>query len=364
MEKMAHFFECLLPVSICNLECEYCYLIQQNRRAMRNELFDYDVEHMIKALSMNRLGGCCYFSLCGAGESFLQKGIIELVKGLLQEGHYVNVTTNGTITKKIDEIISLEPCIREKLQIAFSFHYLELKKQEKIEEFFENVKKTRKAGVSILVQLNLYDGYLEHLEEIKKICIEKIGAMPQVALTRKEDKKNFFIMTEKSKEVYYDIGKTFNSPLFEMTVKNFNVKRREFCYAGDWTATIDMKRGIMSPCYKCGRTQNIFENIETDIKFEAIGHNCRNAYCINSSHFMALGVIPEKKVPTYVGLRNREEADWYNDRMKSFLSQKFIDSKEEYSMCKKCYIDIKQKSFRIYQIGKSIVNRFTEKLGR
>lgn len=348
MDKMAHFFECLLPISICNLECEYCYLIQQNRRKMKNEEFSYSVKHMIKALTVKRLGGICYFSLCGTGETMLQKGIVELVEGLLREGHYVNITTNGTITNKLQRLTMLEQKYREKVQIAFSFHYIELKKKDQLKTFFDNVKMIKAAGISILVQLNLYDGYINDIELIKKMCIEEIGAMPQVALTRKENGKSFSIMSEKTEKEYHELGRGFESPLFEFTFQNFNVRRKEFCYAGDWSAILNMKTGIMSACYGCGKSQNIFENLDKKICFEAIGHNCKNRYCINSSHFMALGVIPKIETPTYVELRNREEAKWYSKKMEIFLSQKFSDSKKEYGIVKKIYVDIKGKSRYMY----------------
>ena len=31
MDKIKRFFECLIPVTICNLKCEYCYIIQEER---------------------------------------------------------------------------------------------------------------------------------------------------------------------------------------------------------------------------------------------------------------------------------------------------------------------------------------------
>ncbi|HBI61968.1 MAG TPA: hypothetical protein DDY31_12285 [Lachnospiraceae bacterium] len=57
---------------------------------------------------------------------------------------------------------------------------------------------------------------------------------------------------------------------------------------------------------------------------------------MNSSHFLTMGVIPELyREYTYAGVRNREEAQWYNDLMKNVLSHKLIESNEEYSRAKK-----------------------------
>ena len=357
MDRIAHFFECLLPISICNLECEYCYLIQQNRRRMKNAKFDYSIEHMVKALSKDRLGGACYFSLCGAGETCLQEGLIELVLGLLKEGHYINITTNGTISSALHNFTLFDDKLRDKIQVAFSLHYLELKKRNMLDLFFENVNKVKNAGISIVVQMNLYDGYIEYLDEIKTICLKEVGALPQIALTRMEENHKFHIMSNMSEKEYYAVGKKFKSPLFDVTVKNFNVKRREFCYAGDWSATINLKNGIMDACYGAGYTQNIFEKIDNPIKFEAIGHGCPNKYCVNSSHFMSLGVIPRANIPSYVDLRDRKEAHWYNANMKEFLSQKFIDSKSEYGMVKKLQVDCKNRIRKINKILEYIKNR-------
>ena len=55
----------------------------------------------------------------------------------------------------------------ERLQVAFSFHFLELKRLNKMNIFFENVNKVKSAGCSILVQLNLCDEYIPYIDEIK-----------------------------------------------------------------------------------------------------------------------------------------------------------------------------------------------------
>ena len=44
-KKPKRFIECLLPVTICNLKCSYCYIIQGNRRDMKKQI--YNIHHNI-----------------------------------------------------------------------------------------------------------------------------------------------------------------------------------------------------------------------------------------------------------------------------------------------------------------------------
>lgn len=338
------FFECLLPTTICNLECEYCYIIQEDRRGMKNIDLDYTVEHILKCLRKERLGGECFFSLCGTGETFLQKELIPLVDGLLEEGHYVNITTNGTITNKIKELIEVIGPKSNRLVFSFSLHYLDLKKRNLINAFFDNVNYVKKNGCSFLIQMNLYDGYLPCIEEIKRLCKEKTGAYPQVAATRLETKgnveNNIKLHTALSDAEYLAIGNGFNSPLFEFTMKNFNVKRKEFCYAGEWSFNLNMKNGVLKDCYHSGKIQDIFSDPNAPIKCCAVGNNCCSRYCINSSHFMSLGVIPSLKTPSYTELRNRVEAGWYNKAMLDVLNTQFKDVNKQYSLLQKIYSNL------------------------
>lgn len=344
IEKPVRFIECLLPVSICNLNCSYCYIIQEDRRKMKLAELEYPPEHIAKALSKQRLGGTCLISICGAGETLAQKEIIPIVKLLLKEGHYVNITTNGTLTQRFTNLIDECKEYTKHLHFSFSFHYTELLRLNLIDTFFSNINFVRKNECSFLLQINLCDEYIPYIEEIKKISYEKVGAFPQVALTRNETTNPMSIMTNLTESEYKKIGKSFHSPLFDFTCNNFNVKRKEFCYAGDWSAVLNLQSGWMSSCYRNTEGQNIFENIEKPIDFKAVGKNCKNLYCVNSSHFMSLGVIPSIKCPTYAQLRNRKEANWYTDEMYSFLNNK-LDNKK-YGFLKKFRINHQANSFR------------------
>ena len=224
----------------------------------------------------------------------------------------------------------------------------------------------KNVGCSILIQLNLYDGYLPYIDEIKKFCMDNFGALPQIAVTRKEDIENGGISdvelhTDKTKDEYFKVGEEFKSPLFDYTSQNFMVRRKEFCYAGDWSFNLNLATGMMRRCYFEKESQNIFKDIDKPIKFKAVGNNCECKYCMNSSHFMSLGVIPENYTKSYVELRNREEAKWYSDEMKSFLSTKLFENNEQYSNLQKKYINIDYKMKNINRKCLGKVKKFIKK---
>ena len=361
MDKIKRFIECYVPVTACNLRCSYCYIIQENRRKGELPKFEYSPEHIGKALSKERLGGIAYINLCGAGETLLPKEMKEIIENLLKQGHYINVTTNGTISQRFDEILEIPKDLLKHLHFAFSFHYLELKQRNLLDTFFNNVKKI-KPYCSFLIQLNLCDDYIPEIENIKEICLKEVGALPQLAATRDELSKEIKLLTKLPKEQYEEIGKSFNSPLFDFTMKNFMVKRdKDFCYAGDWSFILDLGTGNIKKCYAEKENQNIFKDINSPIKFEAIGCFCNAPYCVNSSHFMSLGVIPTIKTPTYGQLRNRKESNWYKEDMEKFLNTKLYDNNKEYNLLKKSFINLKRFSFKVndkikYELRKRKIN--------
>jgi hypothetical protein len=289
---------------------------------MQTAQMQYSPEHIAEALRPERVGGICLISICGAGETMVQKELVPIVKALLQKGHYVNITTNGTLSRRYDELIQECGEMLSHVHVSFSMHYTELVKHGWLDLFFDNIQKMRNAGASVLLQMNLCDDYVPYLDEIKEISTQRLGAYPQLALTRDESSVPFEIFTEGTREAYLAHGREFDSPLFDFTVKNFNVKRKEFCFAGDWSGVLNLQTGVLSKCYAEPGGVNIFEDVDAPIPFEAVGRHCQNHYCINSSHFMSLGVIPELDTPTYGQLRNRQEAQWYTPEMAAFLNGK------------------------------------------
>ena len=363
MQKIKRFIECLLPITACNLKCSYCYVMQRGKRDNKQAELKYSPEQIGQATTMERWGGCCYFSICGAGETTLQKEIDVIAFNILKNGHYVNITTNGTITSQIEKILKTCHNYSSRIHFSFSFHYIELKKKGLVDVFFHNIELVKNAGASFIVQFNMCDEYIPYLDEIRSLCLENVHGLPQIAATRKEriGLRKIELLTSYDEAEYKAFGDSFDSPLFDFTMQNFNKKRHEFCYAGDWAFNLDISTGIMRRCYCSYLRQDVFKNPNEKIKVLAIGNGCGSPFCMNSSHFLSLGVIPSINSPSYADLRNREEAGWYTEEMKAFLSTKLCESNIAYPIHKKIWSDIVaffDNSFRIFvQIIRRIIKK-------
>lgn len=333
MDKIKYFFECLIPITVCNMKCHYCYVAQRHNRKMEMAKMQYSPKYIAKALSVKRLGGIAYFSICGAGETTMVNELPELCYFLTKEGHYINITTNGTYIKFFQKLFDI--CNKEQLShinFSFSLHYLELKRLKAFDRFFEIVKKVKEHGCSFMIQFNLCDEYEPYLENIKTICLQKVGALPQIAATR--DEKNLSndikLYTHHTKEEYEKSVEDFKSPLFDFTMKNFNVKRHEYCYAGKWGGSLNLSTGLFRPCYSSPISQDIFKDITKPINWVSVGNHCGSPFCMNSSHFISIGMIPEYNCKSYGELRNRvttEGKEWYNQTMKYILYQKIYNNR-------------------------------------
>ena len=107
--KLKRFIDVYLPITVCNLKCSYCYITQQNLFNIPPQRLKYSPTQIGLALSKERLGGVCCFNICGGGETMLSPDFIDVVRAILEQGHFVMVVTNGTISKKIEELLSVFP---------------------------------------------------------------------------------------------------------------------------------------------------------------------------------------------------------------------------------------------------------------
>lgn len=354
MDSIKRYIECYIPVTGCTLRCKYCYITMHRLFDAKLPEFKYSPEHVRKALSKKRLGGTCLINLCGGGETLLPPELPAYIKALLEEGHYVTVVTNATISKRFDEIAAFPPELTKRLFFKFSYHYLELKERRLLERFFTNIRKVRDAGCSFTLEATPSDEWIPYIDEMKQVAIENVGAVCHITIARDEhDPEKLPILTSMPRAEYERTWKTFNSPLFDFKLSIFEQKRKEFCYAGDWSFYLNLSTGAMTQCYQSHTYRNIFENIDKPIKFQAIGKHCKEHHCYNGHSFLTLGNIPELDAPTYSELRNRvctDGSEWLKPEMKHFMGTKLWQSNKEYSQIKKTiancqikYISIKKK---------------------
>lgn len=351
MDTIKRFIDCYIPVTTCTLRCPYCYITQHRLFEGPLPEFKYSPAHVRKALSKERLGGTCLINMCAGGETLLASGILNYVRELLEEGHYLMIVTNATLDKPFDEIARFPKELLSHLFLKFSYHYLELKKKNLFTKFFNNIRKVRDAGCSFTLELTPSDEAIPFIEDIKAIAVRELGAVNHITIARDEkDDSKLPMMTSLPREEYIKTWSTFDSQLFGYKLSIFGDKRKEFCYAGDWTFCLNLATGAMTQCYKYHFKQNIFEDISKPINFKAIGCNCMEHHCYNGHVFMVLGDIPELKAPTYGELRNRvceDGTEWLVPEMKSFMSTKLYDSNKEYSALKKFRINSEVKLIRL-----------------
>lgn len=351
MDKIKRYIECHVPVTTCTLRCSYCYITQHRLFEGPLPEFRYSPEHVRKALSKERLGGTCLINLCGAGETLLAKEVVEYARAFLEEGHYVMIVTNGTISKRFDDIASFPTHLNKHLFFKFSYHYLELKRRGLLDVFFNNIRKVRDAGCSFTLELTPSDDMVPYIDEIKQRAIAELGAPNHVTIARDERTKNRLpMLTQLSRQDYIDTWKTFDSALFDYKLTIFGHKRREFCYAGDWSFCVNLATGKMKQCYRTYYRADIFRDISRPIPFRAIGNCCKEHHCYNGHSLIVLGDIPSQSTPTYAELRNRQSLDgseWLRPEMKSFMSTRLKESNTEYTLWKKIKANVRNLTYHI-----------------
>ncbi|MBR3755235.1 MAG: radical SAM protein [Clostridia bacterium] len=334
MDKIKRYIDCVVPISACNLRCHYCYITH-------NRLFDTKVfpfpktaKEIRKAFSKERWEGTCLINLCAGGETLLSQETVELAKELLEEGHYVMIVTNGTISKSFFQISEFPQELLKHLFIKFSFQYLELVRMNILDRFFENVSLMKNHGVSFTIEITPSDELMPYIDDVIKICKEKAGAVCHVSIARDETDKDFPVLSKYSYDEYKKIWSVFDSNLFKFKSEIFYKKRKEFCYAGVWSFFVHLDSGDIYQCGYHKNIGNIYKDVSVPIEYCAVGNNCKVAHCFNGHSFLALGAIPELNTPTYTQLRNRvciDGSEWLTEDVKYLFSSKLCESNEEYS---------------------------------
>lgn len=348
MDKIKRYIDCIIPTETCNLRCHYCYIAQQ--RKFNNKIFKLEKssECVKKAFSVERLGGICLINLCAGGETLISDDVLPVVKSLIENGHYVSIVTNGTLSKRFKEISQWSKEVNSHLFIKFSFHYLELLRLNALDKYFDNISIMKKSGVSFTVEITPSDELIPYIEDVKKICMEKLGALCHITIARDDRTNGIDHLSKYDFDEYKKIWGSFDSKMFDFKTSIFYKKRTEFCYAGDWSIYVNINTGSIRQCY-CGKVIGNMYDFNNPIEFEAIGKNCSLAHCYNGHAFLTLGDIPSINSVTYADIRNRvcsDGSEWLQPEMKYIMQSRLEESNKQYGFLKKFSINHQADSLR------------------
>lgn len=307
----------------CNLKCEYCYL-----EAPKQESKFFTPEELMKTFSKKALGSIAFINYVTMGETLLSEDNLKVIELFLREGHVVNLVTNLTHTKNLQKLIDLPVELREKLIIHASLHYLELVRLNLLDEYFSNLNKLKQANISFHMDLTVYDKYMPILDEIKNVCLEKTGLLPNITIALDKDNgwtyHSFF--DEKAKQ---KIIETFNAKELDIQTELFFKKKNDKkCNAGLWSLTYDWHN---QSCITCnGINKKIKTPFDGAKKIEykpAI--NCPHSHCFCGEIFQSWGMIPEWDCPTFFEFYLKDKG-FYNETIKKLTDVKLKDTNKNF----------------------------------
>ena len=336
-------------MSICNFRCNYCYLAQRpvSYQGIQPQM-RYTPEQVGNALSIERMHGACFMNFCADGETLLTKNIDKYVHELVSHGHYAEVVTNLTATEVLDRFLVWNRDLLSRLEFKCSFHYLELKRKGWLDRFADNVRKIWAAGASANIELAPSDELIPYIDEIKQFSMANFGALPHLTILRDDRTSGIEYLTKLSMSEYDRIWSDFDSPFWQFKKTIFGVKQTNFCYAGGWSAYIDLTTGEATGCYGKVKLGNVFEKPEKPFPFKPIG-KCPIAHCYNGHALLSMGLIPDLQTPGYGYLRDRtkENGDhWLNQELRAFFDEKLADSNERLSSALR-FCEIAKRKFEV-----------------
>ena len=343
MDKIKRVVNAVLPVSVCNLRCHYCFLGREDR--LEHSPIDplkYSNEYIAKALRKERMGGNCLIVLCAVGETLLAPDLLDLSTRLIAEGHYIQIVTNGILTGELQKYASLSQETKNHLFFKFSFHYLEFTKRQLLNRFFNNVRLVRDAGISFTVELTANDEAIPEIPQIQEECQRELGALCHINESRDTLRDDYGRLTKMSCEKHLTAWDIFQSDMFAFQTQQWGKKQKNFCYAGDWLINLYLDTGNITPCLGGGSViQNIFEDLDEPIHFAAVGQSCPWPHCFCMHATQTFGLVPNKSAPTYGQIRNRlcnDGTEWLQPEMCAFFQTTALQSNKQYSKEKQTYI--------------------------
>ncbi len=287
-------------------------------------------------------------NFCADGETLLTKDIDKYIKVLVELGHYAEIVTNMTHTQMVERILSWDRNLLSHVEFKCSFHYLELKRRGLLARFSDNVQKAWTAGASVNVEITPTDELIPFIEEVKVFSLNNFGALPHLSIARDDRTKDITYLTRLSMDDYDKVWSAFDSEFWRFKRSIFGKKQTDFCYAGQWSAHINMATGRATCCYGHLDLGDVLAHPDQPFPSRPIG-KCPIAHCYNGHALMTQGLIPHLFNTRYGDIRDRVRRDgthWLNKDLRQFFNTKLVESNKELSSGEKRIALIKNWFFK------------------
>ncbi|WP_428060823.1 polysaccharide deacetylase family protein [Candidatus Avelusimicrobium stercoris] len=333
-DKIVKYIDMALFSFPCNMRCRYCYVGQYASEQERAAIMPskYTPKDLEKALNKKRMGGTCIVTFSAAGETLLLPHTLEYLKAILRAGHFLHVSTNLTITKHIEDLLSLSAEMRSRLFFKASIQYLELKRLNLQKDFIQNCHKIWKAGATCALEIVPNDDLIPYIPEIKKWCLENFGALPQLSLPRNEAIPGVKLLSKFSLQEFARNWEDFYSEEFRFKVSMWEKPITDFCYAGKVSCFVIINTGEMLTCPKSIVIGNFFEG---DLLTESAVAKCPQKHCFVCHNWLGFGSCPPQNNTNYLLQRDRigfGGVHWVSERCRHAFRQRVCENNKLYSL--------------------------------
>lgn len=196
--------------NICNLSCEFCPLNKREKKFMAADEFEkilIDIKPYTKYIYLHLMG-----------EPTLNPNLEEFFNLAYKHNISVNLTTNGTLLNKVQEILLKSKALR---QVNISLHSFEANSKINFNNYFENVLefiKLANENTNIICSMRLWNLDSYNLKGANKLNLEIIELIKE-KFNFKEDLK-YKIDTERKvklkERIYLNAAEKFSWPSMDI----------------------------------------------------------------------------------------------------------------------------------------------------
>ncbi|MCX6410100.1 MAG: adenosyl-hopene transferase HpnH [Actinobacteria bacterium] len=295
-KEMFPFTLMLEPLELCNLACSGCGRIQEYKDVFDKRL---TVEQCLQAAED-----------CGApivnipgGEPLIHKQIGEIVQGIIDQGRFVYLCTNGILMNRAFEKITAQKRFAFVVHIdgMESVHDQAVDRAGVFKKATAHMREAIARGYRVCTNTTIFRGtqpqeYVDLFVHLKEMGVEGCITSPGFDYASVTDQHQFLARTE-AQELYSEVHARcegldipfYNNPLFHEFLQG---KREYRCSA--WSMPTYTVQGWRSPCYMLAdkhvdTIKELFE--DTDWEAYGTGRDPRCANCLMHCGYEASTIL-------------------------------------------------------------------------